>query len=101
MATEEIEISKTVWTRITDLGESGTCWKKTGGTILVDHTTGSSAETLPTASALVTIAKSKRVPLDNDDDNNVLGIPADSSSDVFYAIAHNSDDSNKLVIDVI
>jgi hypothetical protein len=43
MATTAITLSKTVWTKITAAGESGTCWKKTGGTIIIDHTDQESA----------------------------------------------------------
>ena len=100
MATTAITISKTVWTRITAAGESGTCWRKTGGTIVVDHTDSDGSATLPLVSTLVTVAKSKRVPLDGDD-NNVLQIPADNVSDVYYALATNEDAANVLAVDVI
>lgn len=99
MATSIIELSNTVWTKITAAGESGTCWKKTGGQIVVDHTDQESAETLPTSNTNVTVAKSKRVPLDEDNDN-ILNIPADNVSDIFYALSL-SENINKITVDVI
>ncbi len=100
MATTAISISKTVWTRITAAGESGTCWKQTGGTIVIDHTDSDGSATLPLSAISVTVAKSKRVPL-NADDIGVLEIPADNVSDVFYALATNDNSANVLVADVI
>lgn len=100
MATTAITISKTVWTRISAAGESGTCWRKTGGAIVVDHTDQESAATLPLSNTNVTLAKSKRIPLDGDN-NEVLGLPADNVSDIFYALAINEDASNVLAADVI
>ena len=99
MATSEIGITTTEWTKITDPGQSGTCWKKTGFPILIDHTVaGAGAATLPLASALVTVGKSKRVPLDQDS-TEVLALPADSALDVFYALAMER--AGKLVADVL
>ena len=99
MSTSEKDITTTEWTKITDPGQSGTCWKKTGRPIVVDHTVdGAGAATLPLASALVTVGKSKRVPLDQDN-TDVLGLPADSALDVFYALA--LDKAGKLAVDVI
>lgn len=100
MATIVKTLSSTVWTRITAAGESGTCWKKTGGTVVVDHTDSETAATLPLSNTNVTIAKAKRVPVDADD-NNVLALPADNASDIFYALADNKDASNILVADVL
>ncbi len=92
-------IVSTVWTRITAAGESGTAWKKTGGTIVVSHTDSDGAATLPLTNLNVTVAKSKRVPLDGDN-NEVLGLPADNVSDIFYALATNEDAANVLAVDV-
>ena len=100
MATTAISLSSTVWTKITAAGESGTCWKKTGGNIVVDHTDQETAATLALTNANVTVAKSKRVPLDGDN-NDVLGLPADNVDDIFYALAINNDASNILTVDVI
>ena len=100
MSITAYNIVSTLWTRISAAGESGTCWKSTGGTIRVSHTDSDGAATLPLIATSVTVAKSKRVPLDADD-NDVLALPADNSSDVFYALAVNSDASNVLVVDVI
>ena len=100
MATTANDIVSTVWTRITAAGESGTCWKKTGGNIVVDHTDQETAATLPLSNANVTVGKAKRVPLD-ENNNDVLGLPADNVSDIFYALAINSDVSNVLSVDVI
>lgn len=100
MAITVYDILSTVWTKITDQGESGTCWKSTGGTIRVSHTDSDSSATLPLISTSVTIAKSKRVPLDGDD-NDVLALPADNASDIFYALATNEDAANVLAVDVI
>lgn len=100
MSTIAISLSSTVWTRISLAGESGTCWKKTGGAIVVDHTDQETAATLPLSNANVTVAKAKRAPLDGDNDN-VLALPADNASDIFYAVAISADDSNVLAVDVI
>ena len=100
MATTAITLSKTVWTRITAAGESGTCWRKTGGTIIVDHTEAEGAATVALTSVNITVAKSKRVPLDGDN-NEVLALPADNSSDIYYALAIGEGDSNILAVDVI
>ena len=100
MATTAITLSKTVWTKITNAGESGTCWKKTGGTIVVDHTDQEGDATVPLTSVNITVAKAKRVPLDGDD-NDVLALPADDLSDIFYALAINEDTANVLAVDVI
>ena len=99
MATTAITLSKTVWTRITAAGESGTCWKKTGWPILVDHTDAEGGATLTLANTNVTKAKAKRVPLDGDN-IEALSLPADSVSDVFYALGLEGD-SNVLAVDVI
>ena len=100
MATTAITLSKTVWTRITAAGESGTCWKKTGGVIVVDHTDQEGGATVALTSVNITVAKAKRVPLDGDD-NDVLALPADDVSDIFYALATGEGDSNILAVDVI
>lgn len=99
MATTAITLSKTVWTKITDAGESGTCWKKAGGQIVLDHTDGETAATLPLTNTNVTIEKSKIVPLD-DDSGFVLSISADNVDDVFYALAVNESEVNKISVDV-
>ncbi len=100
MATTAITLSKTVWTKITAAGESGTCWKKTGGAIVIDHTDAEGGATLALTNANITTAKAKRVPLDGDN-VEVMAIPADSVSDVYYALAINNDASNILAVDVI
>lgn len=100
MATTAISLSKTVWTRITAAGESGTCWKKTGGTIVIDHTDSEGAATVALTSVNITKAKSKRIPLDGDN-NDVMALPADNSSDIYYALATNEDAANILAVDVI
>lgn len=99
MATSVIELSNLVWTKISAAGESGNCWKKTGGQVVVDHTDAETAATLPLSNTNVAVGKSKRVPLDQDDDN-VLGIPADNVSDIFYALSL-SGLTDKIVADVI
>lgn len=99
MATTAITLSKTVWKKITAAGESGTCWKKTGGQVVVDHTDAESGATLLLSNTNVTAAKSKRVPLDGDN-VEALSLPADNVSDVFYALALDGD-SNILAVDVI
>ena len=86
MATTTITLSKTVWTKMTDAGESGTCWKKTGGQVVVDHTDQEGGATVALTSVNITVAKSKRVPLDGDN-NDVLGLPADNVSDIFYGLS--------------
>ncbi len=99
MATNAIDISSTVWTKITSSGESGTIWKKTGGVIVIDHTDQETAATLPLSNTNVAVAKSKRAPLDHDNDN-VLDIPADNVDDIYYALALEGD-FNSLAVDVI
>ena len=99
MATTAIEITNTVWTRITEAGESGTCWKKAGKGIVIDHTDQETADTLPLSNENITVDKSKRIPLD-EDSGDVLSLPADNETDIFYAFALESG-INKLVVDVI
>lgn len=100
MATIAKTLSTVVWTKITAAGESGTCWKKAGGAIVIDHTDQETADTLSLSNTNVTVEKSKRVPLDRDNDN-VLGIPADNIDDIYYAIAFDDGGINSLVVDVI
>ena len=99
MATEEIALSNTVWTKLSAAGESGTCWRKTGGQVVVDHTDGEGGATVALTSVNITVAKSKRVPLDGDD-NNVLGLPADNASDIFYGLSLTGA-TDKIVVDMI
>lgn len=99
MATAEITLSNTVWTRLTAAGESGTAWKKTGGQVVVDHTDSEGGATVALTSVNITIAKSKRVPLDVDN-NNVLGLPADNVSDIFYGLSLKGA-TDKIVVDVM
>lgn len=99
MATQEITLSDSLWTRITTAGQEGTCWKKTGGTILIDHTNSESDATLPLSNSNVTVGKAKRVPLD-EDNINVLVIPADDGNDIYYALTLDTTEA-KIVVDVI
>ena len=99
MATAAITLSNTVWTKVTDAGESGNCWKKTGGQVVIDHTDQETDATLPLTNTNVTVEKSKRVPQDEDNDI-VLGIPADNSSDIFYALSLKGT-TDKIVVDVL
>ena len=99
MATTVITLSKTVWTKLTAAGESGTCWKKTGGQVVVDHTDSEGGTTVALTSVNITVAKSKRVPLDGDN-NDVLGLPADNVSDIFYGLSLKGA-TDKIVVDVI
>ena len=66
---------------------------------MVDHTDAETAATLPLSNTNVTITKAKRVPLDGDNDN-VLSLPADNTSDIYYALALEAG-SNVLAVDVI
>jgi len=99
MATTSINIVSTEWTRITAAGESGTCWRTTAGPIVIDHTDQETAATLPLSNTNVTVEKSKRIPLDKDNDGT-LNIPADNSSDIFYALSL-ARDNDKITVDVI
>ena len=99
MATTAVTLSTLFWTKITAAGESGTCWKKTGHPILVDHTDAESDANLYLSNTNVTVAKAKRVPLDGDNDD-VLVLPADNASDIFYALALEAG-SNILAVDVV
>lgn len=100
MATKKVAISTTEWTKVTDAGESGTCWKTTQGSILIDHTDQETASTLPLTNTNVAAEKSKRTS-HNNDNNDVLPITADNSSDIFYALAIGSAEENhNLVLDV-
>ena len=67
---------------------------------MVSHAGSDGGATLPLTNLNVTVAKSKRVPLDGDN-NDVLSLPADDSSDVFYALAIKGDTANVLAVDVI
>lgn len=98
MATIAIILSTTVWTKITAAGESGTVWKKAGKAIVIDHTDQESDATLPLSNLNVTVAKSKRVPLD-EDSINPLPISADNVDDIFYAVVIDGD-SGTIVADV-
>lgn len=98
MATSEHVLSTTEWTKITNAGESGTCWKKEGDGVVIDHTNLETAATLPLNNVNVAIGKSKRAPLDQDNDN-VLGITADDATDIFYALALQG--AAKIAVDVI
>ena len=99
MATTAITLSNTVWKKLTAAGESGTCWRKTGGQIVVDHTDQEGGATVALTSVNITVAKSKRVPLDGDN-NNVLGLPADNVSDIFYGLSLTGA-ADRIVVDVI
>ena len=98
MATSEHVLSTTVWTKVTAAGESGTCWKKEGEGVVIDHTNLETDATLPLSNVNVTVGKSKRVPLDQDNDN-VLGLPADDANDIFYALALEG--AAKIAVDVL
>ena len=101
MTTAAVTINKLEWTRITDADQSGTCWKKTGGTIVVDHTDQETADTLPLSNVNVDVAKAKRAPLDTDS-NIVLPLPSDNVADIFYALVIGAgNDTGSLVVDVI
>lgn len=99
MATTAITLSNLVWTKLTAAGESGTCWRKTGGQVVVDHTDSEGGATVALTSVNITIAKSKRVPLDGDN-NDVLALPADDGSDIFYGLSLTGT-TDKIVVDVI
>lgn len=99
MATTAISLSNLVWTRLAAAGESGTCWRKTGGQVIVDHTVSEGGATVALTSSNLTVAKSKRVPLDGDN-NNVLGLPADNVSDVFYGLSLTGT-TDKIVVDMV
>ena len=99
MGTVAFELSKTLWKRITDAGTEGTCWKKTAGQVVIDHTVDEGADTLPTSNTNVTVAKSKRVPQDKDN-GEVLIIPADDVNDVYYALSLGGD-NEKIVVDTV
>ena len=99
MATTAITLSNTVWKKLTAAGESGTCWRKTGGQVVVDHTDQEGGATVALTSVNITVAKSKRVPLDGDN-NNVLGLPADNVSDIFYGLSLTGA-ADRIVVDVI
>ena len=99
MTTAAIALSNLVWTKVSAAGESGTCWRKTAGPIVIDHTDQETAATLPLSNSNVTVGKSKRVPLDKDNDN-VLSLPADNASDIFYALSL-SGLTDEIALDVI
>lgn len=99
MATAAIALSNLVWTKVSAAGESGTCWKKTGGVVVIDHTNAESAATLPLSNSNVDVDKSKRVPLD-EDNVEILLISADGVDDIYYALSL-SGLTDKIVVDVI
>jgi hypothetical protein len=99
MATTEKTLSNLVWTKVSAAGESGSCWKNTGGTVVIDHTDQETAATLPLSNVNVAKAKSKRIPL-NKDDGDVLLLPADNVSDIFYALSL-SGLTDRIVVDMV
>lgn len=99
MATVLFELSTTEWTKVSDAGETGACWKKTGGQVCIDHTDAETAATLPLSNTNVTVGKSKRVPLDTDEGNSLLSITPSSVTDIYYALSLGGDDE-KIVTDM-
>lgn len=97
MGTFALTLSNAEWTKITVKGSSGTCWKKTGGPVVVCHTDQENSSTLPLSNTNVTIGKSKRCPLDRDS-NEVLVLDALSEDSVYYALSL-VDETAKIVID--
>ena len=93
-----IDIPTTVWTQITNIGQSGTCWKKQGGQVIIAHTTAEGNPTVAIGGDNLTIDGSKRLALDQDN-IPALAIPADSGTDVYYALAIGK--ANKIVVDVL
>lgn len=99
MATKVVSLSNSLWTRLTDAGQSGTCWKRDGKQVRIDHTDQETADTLPLSNLNVAIEKSKRVPLDQDG-LSILALPADNSNDIFYGVVVDDIDA-EIVLDVM
>ena len=99
MATKVVLLSDSQWTRLTDAGQSGTCWKRDGQQVRVDHTDQETADTLSLSNTNVAINKSKRVPLD-EDGLSVLCLPADNNDDIYYGVVID-DGSAEIVLDVV
>jgi len=97
MATGFSELNPAYWTRITDPGKHGTCWKKTGGTVVVCQTDQETDLLLPITNINVSIDRSKRVPLDKDS-KCILELKALTQNHIFYA-ATISDNFEKIVVD--
>lgn len=97
MATHDFVITDDVWTKVSEPGESGTCWKTTSGRVLVDHTI-STAGTIAITAGTLTIEKAKLVPQDFGT-ADVLLLSADGATDTFYAITLETD-SQKIVTDM-
>lgn len=98
--TNSITLNSVTWSRVTLPGESGVCWKKTGDTVIIDHTDQEGGDTLPLSNINVTVDTSKRVPLDTDS-NEMLIVSADNPNDVYYALIINSDQPGKITIDTV
>lgn len=82
-------LSEQVWTRITDPGQNGTCWRSACavGYIVIDHTESPQGDTVNVDSAEETAAgidSNKGCAIKALDDP--VFIPADSSADVYYAL---------------
>lgn len=99
MATNLLVLDNLQWKRVTIAGQSGTCWKKTGGQVVIAHTDQETADTLALSNTNVTIARSKRVPLD-EDTGEVLPLGFVNNNTIYYALVIEGTEQ-KIVVDSI
>ncbi len=87
------EIITDEWTAFTDAGQSGTCWlqkKPLRGHVVVSHSDAGTGALDDNISYPVVQAAP-----------NILGIPADNSSDIYYAKCRESGAEAVIISDVI
>ncbi len=82
-------LSEDIWTRITDPGGDGTCWRceTSAGYVMIDHTTAPQGDTIDVGSQSeidAGINQNKGFPLKALD--SPIAIPPDTSEDVYYAL---------------
>lgn len=101
MALSEKAITST-WQAITTAGQSGTCWipeynsdrDAIGAADVVVYHTDAGA---PTGDNALNLSKKVFKPESN---INILQIPADNGSDIYYARCRSADAESKLIVDV-
>lgn len=111
MATTTYELTTDIWRKISDAGESGSCWVtelSDSIAIFINHTVTPGADTIPADGGAAEIAAG----LDNHQNAFPLGfkdraleIPADDANDVYYALfidnRPNTPNTAKITADVI
>lgn len=93
MALNAFSIDGDTWTAITSAGESGQCWIQKNpdiGQVVINHSTSGSGSLDVNDSYFMPDNKSELVP-----------IPADDNSDIFYARCLRSGQEATIISDVI